>query len=360
MQWINRIKPFIPLALRRKIRALLNLLNRQPWRDKEFARLWRAVAYKWGLQSVTVEDNSLKICGWAVAPPEDRARLRFTCNDQTCAQVEYPLPQPDLGAFYPYIPYAGQSGFTIKIPFSSSVDPRRDRFTLRCFDQSSGESPGRGDRPHYFARRLPDDILPDDDRIFRVAGFRSADFFFLQGYNLFRQLDNALQKTVGRGLADFSQVLDWGCGCGRVALHFRHLPSVQLTGADVDGDNIGWCQGNLSFGRFLTTPLHPPLPFESDSFDLIFGVSVFTHLREQVAFEKSQPTRVPPFFEEHCQVDETGYTLARKKSRQSETLLRGRSDHRQGGYRQVSDAQNSVGDLRAPGTHHWTDQNSAT
>jgi SAM-dependent methyltransferase len=285
MQLIRRIKPFVPPAIRKKIYTVVSPQPDSAWQQQKLVEMWPSVHFKWNLRSVVEEGNCLNIAGWAIAPPEERARLVFTCDGEPCDEVQYPLPQPFANNTYSYIPYAVDRGYVCKVHLKPGDDSRRDGFTFRCIDRQTRQSPGGGDRPYYYVRRRPDEILPEPNRVLRVAGFSSPEFFYLQGYNLFRQLDDALHHTVGRGLAEFPQVLDWGCGCGRVALHFRRLPSVQLTGVDVDADNIEWCQKNLLFGHFQTIPLYPPMPLASESFDLIIGVSIFTHLREEVAFE---------------------------------------------------------------------------
>jgi SAM-dependent methyltransferase len=74
-------------------------------------------------------------------------------------------------------------------------------------------------------------------------------------------------------------VLDWGVGCGRVARHFPADHSDALTGCDIDRDNIEWCSRHLP-GTFVASQLTPPLPFGDASFDIVYGISVFTHFRE--------------------------------------------------------------------------------
>jgi SAM-dependent methyltransferase len=79
-------------------------------------------------------------------------------------------------------------------------------------------------------------------------------------------------------------VLDWGCGCARVSRYFLPLPGCQLTGVDVDPDNVGWCRANLPAGTWDVVPLRPPTRLPDAAFDLAFGVSVFTHLKEPDQF----------------------------------------------------------------------------
>jgi SAM-dependent methyltransferase len=54
----------------------------------------------------------------------------------------------------------------------------------------------------------------------------------------------------------------------------------QFSGCDVDVAAIEWCQNNLRQMAFEVTEAHPPLPYQDGAFELVFGVSVFTHLNE--------------------------------------------------------------------------------
>ena len=98
---------------------------------------------------------------------------------------------------------------------------------------------------------------------------------------------------LGRPPAKDLRWLDFGCGCGRVA---RHLvgPGAQgrlggralaYTGVDVDRRQIAWAAGHLP-GCFAVIPGAPPTALAPEAFDVIFTISVFTHLDEgpQVAW----------------------------------------------------------------------------
>jgi SAM-dependent methyltransferase len=95
-----------------------------------------------------------------------------------------------------------------------------------------------------------------------------------------RDLDAAL-AAVGRELADFECVLDFGCGCGRVTRWLSEVGrSIQLHGCDIDAEAIAWTSEHLPFANFAQTPTVPPLPYADETFDLILNHSVFTHLDE--------------------------------------------------------------------------------
>jgi SAM-dependent methyltransferase len=92
---------------------------------------------------------------------------------------------------------------------------------------------------------------------------------------------------VGRSLTSFRSVLDFGCGCGRVTLAARGrlAPDAALCGTDIDPEAVEWCRTRYSgAARFVTNGELPPLPFPDASYDLVYSVSVFTHLPEGMQF----------------------------------------------------------------------------
>jgi SAM-dependent methyltransferase len=84
--------------------------------------------------------------------------------------------------------------------------------------------------------------------------------------------------------ASLAQVLDLGCGPGRVATWFkREFAHVQLTGCDIDAQAIAWAQANLpEVARFVCNTSEPPTPMPDAGFDLVYSVSLFTHLDERM------------------------------------------------------------------------------
>jgi SAM-dependent methyltransferase len=126
--------------------------------------------------------------------------------------------------------------------------------------------------------------LPDADRRYRVIGNRDAAGFLQTGATDYHRLDRAILGLTGRRLHEFDHILDWGSGCGRVARHFPKPRAGALTGCDIDHDNVRWCTEHLA-GRFVDSNIVPPLPFDDGEFDLVYGISVFTHLREPLQFE---------------------------------------------------------------------------
>jgi SAM-dependent methyltransferase len=78
------------------------------------------------------------------------------------------------------------------------------------------------------------------------------------------------------------RVLDFGCGAGRTLRHFlTEAEQAEIWGVDIDPTSIELLRDTVC------PPLHvmqsgywPPLEFETGGFDLIWSISVFTHLTD--------------------------------------------------------------------------------
>jgi SAM-dependent methyltransferase len=110
--------------------------------------------------------------------------------------------------------------------------------------------------------------------------------FIESGFSICDDLNGVLE-VAGKSLGDFERILDWGCGCGRTTRALRtRFPQKAIYGSDIDPEAIAWLQKMYSprFGEFRLAPHAPPLPFEDGFFDFVFGISVFTHLPEDMQF----------------------------------------------------------------------------
>ncbi|MDX6506326.1 MAG: hypothetical protein QOG06_970 [Gaiellaceae bacterium] len=115
----------------------------------------------------------------------------------------------------------------------------------------------------------------------RVAG--TADpAWFLEGGRLGAEAVREVLGRAGVRLDEVGSMLDFGCGCGRVTRWWAGLERPAVSGSDHDTAAVAWCRANLSFARFETNELAPPLAFGDGAFDVVYALSVFTHLTEEL------------------------------------------------------------------------------
>ena len=129
------------------------------------------------------------------------------------------------------------------------------------------------------AREAPYPPMELADRVFGVGNWTSDPLrtYAEMGAQTRRAIESLLPDDWSW---EGKRVLDFGSGAGRTLRHFlSEAEEGEFWGADIDLASIEWMQANLS------PPLHPwhanhipPLGLEHGTFDLIWSVSVFTHL----------------------------------------------------------------------------------
>ncbi len=122
--------------------------------------------------------------------------------------------------------------------------------------------------------------VPSPRLIMRVAGTPDASWFLESGRLAAQSIREALERA-GSPIESLESILDFGCGCGRVVRNWSSL-DAQVSGSDLSGEAIDWCRAHLSFARFETNGLSPPLAFADGSYDFAYALSVLTHLPEAI------------------------------------------------------------------------------
>ena len=98
-----------------------------------------------------------------------------------------------------------------------------------------------------------------------------------------RDIETMLSIVAGAdgGVEPRTRVLDLGCAEGRMLRHFPRSEGCELWGVDINASRVSWAQQNLPQPfRFVVTTSAPHLPFEDRYFDLVYGLSVFTHISD--------------------------------------------------------------------------------
>lgn len=119
-----------------------------------------------------------------------------------------------------------------------------------------------------------------------VAGSPDAHWFLEIGKRGANSIENVLAKN-DVDVKKFKRILDFGCGCGRVIRHFKYLADrgLEIIGCDYNRKLIDWNNQNLRFASFTNNQLNPPATFADSEFDLVYSLSVFTHLDKNLQIE---------------------------------------------------------------------------
>lgn len=92
------------------------------------------------------------------------------------------------------------------------------------------------------------------------------------------------EKIVDHTNIETPTILDFGCGCGRMVRFLNNsAPFYMIHACEVNPDHVDWCQDSLNNVKVSQCDAMPPLSYDDQMFDLIYGLSVFTHLSENHA-----------------------------------------------------------------------------
>jgi SAM-dependent methyltransferase len=133
----------------------------------------------------------------------------------------------------------------------------------------------------YLRQHPPSLPVPPTRLIAQVAGSPDVRWFLEGGALALESMCDVL-ATNGRRVEELEAILDFGCGCGRVLRHWPGVSGAALYGTDYNAGLIAWCQAHLPFARVAVNALHPPLAYAAATFDLCYGLSVMTHLPEDL------------------------------------------------------------------------------
>jgi SAM-dependent methyltransferase len=113
------------------------------------------------------------------------------------------------------------------------------------------------------------------------AGWPNVRSYVVGGRFSAMELDGAL-ASVGRSLPEFEAILDFGAGAGRVLSHVaqRGRQGGDFHGTDVDCEAIEWARRHRPEASWQVNAAEPPLSFADERFDLVYSISIFTHLDE--------------------------------------------------------------------------------
>lgn len=134
-----------------------------------------------------------------------------------------------------------------------------------------------------FKKNNPDFVLPSDYLLYE--SFRlDYEKYYESGLATAKWLKSIFEKYIE---LQNVRILDWGCGPARI---IRHLVNVvggnnKFYATDYNRETIKWCSDNIKEVEFNLNPIDARLPYEDNYFDIIYGLSIFTHLSERKHYE---------------------------------------------------------------------------
>jgi SAM-dependent methyltransferase len=123
--------------------------------------------------------------------------------------------------------------------------------------------------------------LPPAELRALVSGAPDPGWFLAFGRAMFDTIATTAARH-GSPISQMHRVLEFGCGSGRVLRHWQDVRGPELHGTDYNPALAAWCESNLPFATIGRNQLDPPLSYADASFDLVYAISVFTHLKESL------------------------------------------------------------------------------
>lgn len=233
----------------------------------------------WMPGHVHLSATDIWVDGWALRLWDHGERPRFLINGEDFAEVEWPLPAPDVHDAFPALMPEGCTRFRARHPVTPGGGLFPEGFARFNVTGRLGEHRHSYRTAWFVADPATEPPVPTPERITRVIGSDSAPMFLLGGATIAQRIRCLLQDRFDRPLSSFRAILDWGCGAGRVTRYLGMMSPV-VTGVDIDADNLQHSAASLPEVAFEQVGLYPPTAFPDGRFDLVIGLSVLTHLKE--------------------------------------------------------------------------------
>ncbi len=132
-----------------------------------------------------------------------------------------------------------------------------------------------------FRKRYKGDYLPPLWAIYMVSGTYDMEAFIKNGETGFNNIEKHIED-LGIGLNNKLTILDWGAGIGRIA-HFwkEKYSNMYLYVSDYNPFFTFLLKKHVKSNKVIKNNLLPPLDILDKSVDVVYAISVFTHLKKE-------------------------------------------------------------------------------
>ena len=229
-----------------------------------------------------LESGQARLRGWVFRADTPIETVDISLSGKPWVSAFRLQERPDVRAAYePTLgptPHLTWSGFDLTAPLPPGL--RADSATIVSLTPHRSDGLSLDSLHTYFLdlpAALAHEPQPPPHLQERVGG---SDNFV----QVASQLTTLLLTCIGKHkpLWEPAEILDWGCGCGRIVAQLRKLVVPEkLHGCDIDAAAIAWDQEHLAGPHFTRIKPYPPTPYPDKSFDVVYGISVMTHLDEE-------------------------------------------------------------------------------
>jgi SAM-dependent methyltransferase len=112
----------------------------------------------------------------------------------------------------------------------------------------------------------------------RLNMMKNKDRFVASGTRIFATIERCIKTYKRDKPIEALDILEFGCGVGRIALPFFHKYGRPNACVDVSRASIEYLKKTIPGANPEPSVFQPPLRFADGSFDAIYSISVWTHL----------------------------------------------------------------------------------
>ena len=132
----------------------------------------------------------------------------------------------------------------------------------------------------FFRKTHPDLVIPPDYFLYETY-LLDYEQYFSDGEQTAKEIIEWTKKYIPKKEI---RILDFGCGISRVIAHVKKFAGTKalLYGCDINKKMIRFNQNHFKDIAYLTSPFTPPTAYEKGFFDLVYALSIFTHIRDSL------------------------------------------------------------------------------
>lgn len=125
-----------------------------------------------------------------------------------------------------------------------------------------------------FRKKNPHLIIPPDYFLYETYKLNYEEFF-KDGEHTAKEIIEWTKEYTR-----LEKILDWGCGVSRVVMHIDKFtdPHTLVYACDINKQMISFNEKSYKNVLYSLISYDPPTNYENEYFDLIYGLSIFTHI----------------------------------------------------------------------------------